>query len=97
MLGLLGAAADGAVLDVGCGPSQYRCRLDAAGGLRVGLDLSEGMTAIAKGRAPAANIVCGDASALPFTATTFDAVLASSGRWRARTHVGAFVCRRPSR
>ncbi len=76
MVGLLGAAADGNVLDVGCGPGRYLARLGTAGGRRVGLDLSEGMTAIAKGRAPAAAIVCGDASMLPFSAATFDAVLA---------------------
>jgi len=76
VLALLGEFAGGDVLDVGCGPGAYLARLGATGGRRVGLDLSEGMVAIARSVAPAASVLCGDAQELPFPSATFDAVMA---------------------
>jgi SAM-dependent methyltransferase len=60
------------VLDVGCGNGDYLRTLDTRGLSVVGCDLSLGM--IRAARHP--STVCADACAVPFTASTFDVVLA---------------------
>jgi SAM-dependent methyltransferase len=66
------------VLDVGCGPGTYLARLRARDPslVTVGVDLSVGMLAEARG-AGTARVACVDATALPFEAGSFDAVTAN--------------------
>lgn len=73
------------VLDIGSGPGLLACEMAAevgAGGSVDGIDPSESMLALARGRRPpegAAKIrfVAGDACALPFAGETFDAAVAT--------------------
>ncbi len=62
------------VLDVGTGTAHFALDLAARGGVVVGVDLSLPMLAVARGKAPSANLVRGDAAALPFTDSQFDLV-----------------------
>ncbi|MBC7257681.1 MAG: methyltransferase domain-containing protein [Chloroflexi bacterium] len=78
------AAPEGArVLEIGCGTGYALTAIARAvgeSGLVVGLDISDGMLAVAKGRLQRAGLqarallVMGDAVALPCAAETFDAV-----------------------
>lgn len=64
------------VLDAGCGagdPVLARLASDAAA---VGLDFSRALLSAARGAAPAARLVHGDMTALPFAADAFDAAVA---------------------
>jgi SAM-dependent methyltransferase len=64
----LAALRDGeTVADVGCGNGAYLAELARRGhtGPVLGVDLSSGMLHAARGRAPRASLVCGDAAALP--------------------------------
>jgi ubiquinone/menaquinone biosynthesis C-methylase UbiE len=71
--------AAGGVLEVGFGPGHLLVDLAAAGYHPFGLDLSPFMLRLAqrrfRRRAGAANLVRGRASALPFAASVFDAVV----------------------
>ena len=62
------------VLDIGCGTGVF-LRLCADRGAAVtGLDASENLLAVARGRAPEAELVHGDMEALPFADDAFDLV-----------------------
>jgi SAM-dependent methyltransferase len=67
---VLALVPTGRTLDVGCGNGAY---LEATGA--IGIDLSPGMLASARRRAPNP-LVCGDAQAIPFADGAFDVVLA---------------------
>lgn len=67
------------LLDVATGPGYVAARAAERGTEPVGLDLSEAMLAHARARLPDVELLHGDATALPFPAESFDAV------------VGAFV------
>jgi SAM-dependent methyltransferase len=75
------AAARGAetVADVGCGNGAYLAELARRGhaGRVVGVDLSVGMLAAARRRAPAAGLLAGDAAALPLRDHAADVTLSA--------------------
>lgn len=65
------------VLEVGCGTGHWTKWFREGLGMRVvGLDLSEGMLAVARGRLPEVPLVRGDAASLPFRDGSFDLVAA---------------------
>jgi len=71
--------ADGAVLDLGCGPGRHLAALGRARpdlGL-VGADLSEGMLRAARAADPRIRPLVADASRLPFGSDTFGGVMAN--------------------
>jgi SAM-dependent methyltransferase len=68
---------DAAVLDLGCGAGRTTVHLDRRGYDVVGVDLSEGMVARAKGLFPNIEFEVGDATELPFDDDEFDYVLFS--------------------
>lgn len=73
----LGLTVGGAALDVGCGTGGDVALLqDAVGehGRAAGLDVSEELVAVARQRVPGAELVAGDAAAMPFEAAAFDGV-----------------------
>ena len=72
ILGLLGPLAGRRVLDLGCGKGRFARSLVALGAEVVGLDLSAGMLSHADGLLR----VRGSARQLPFSAESFDAVVA---------------------
>ena len=73
-------AADGVrLLDVGCGPGHLCAQAARRGARATGIDLAEGMVALAGRRHPQIEFHCADAEALPFADDSFDAA------------VGAFV------
>jgi ubiquinone/menaquinone biosynthesis C-methylase UbiE len=79
---LLEAARVGAgmrVLDVATGPGHVAAAAAARGAVPVGVDIAEGMLAVARRDHPQLDFRAGDAEALPFADCAFDAV------------VGAFV------
>jgi ubiquinone/menaquinone biosynthesis C-methylase UbiE len=71
------ARVPGPWLDLSCGPGNLTRRLieNAAGRLVVGVDLSRHMLSVAGRRAPGAELVRADASALPFAQGAFGAVV----------------------
>jgi SAM-dependent methyltransferase len=77
-LGMLDISPDDFVLDVGCGPGNFTREFArvASDGLVVGLDASETMLSVAVKREATPNLayVRGDACALPFGESSFDAV-----------------------
>lgn len=70
VLELAGLRGGERILDVGCGNGEYLALVDA-----IGIDISLGMLASARGRARGP-LVCGDAEKLPFVESAFDVVLA---------------------
>ena len=65
------------VLEVGCGTGHWTKWFREGLGMRVvGLDLSEGMLAVARRRLPEVPFVRGDGRDLPFRGESFDAVVA---------------------
>ncbi|RKY67043.1 MAG: ubiquinone biosynthesis protein UbiE [Candidatus Latescibacterota bacterium] len=65
------------VLEVGCGTGHWTKWFREGLGMRVvGLDLSEGMLAVARARLPEVPLVRGDATSLPFKEGSFDVVVA---------------------
>jgi len=67
-----------AVADIGCGNGMYLAELARRGhaGPVVGVDLSAGMLHAARGRAPRAALIAGDAAALPLRDEASDLTLA---------------------
>jgi ubiquinone/menaquinone biosynthesis C-methylase UbiE len=65
----------GAALDVGCGTGALAARLSDAGYEVIGLDPSDGMLEVLRGRAPGVHAVQGSGTALPFDDDSFDLVL----------------------
>ena len=61
------------VLDLGCGAGHDLVRIEAAGALPIGVDRSVRMVSESRRRCPAAGVVVGDGSALPFAGATLDA------------------------
>ena len=78
VLGLAGLAGTETVADIGCGNGIYLAGLARRGhaGRVLGVDLSPGMLAAAKGAAPGAGLTVGDAAALPLADSAADVTLA---------------------
>jgi SAM-dependent methyltransferase len=70
---------DESLIDVGCGNGNYLGALHRDGhrGAVFGMDMSEGMLPGARGRAPDAMLLVGDAQSVPFPDGCFDRVLAT--------------------
>lgn len=68
-----------AVLDLCCGQGALTAALLAEGAETTGLDFSPPMLAMARERAPGAELVEGDAQAMPFADARFDAVVCNFG------------------
>jgi SAM-dependent methyltransferase len=62
-------------LDVGCGTGLLASRLSRAGYEMTGVDPSEGMLEVLRGKAPEVHAVQGSGTALPFADDSFDLVL----------------------
>jgi SAM-dependent methyltransferase len=73
-----GLRGDETVVDVGCGNGAYLAELARRGhsGPVLGVDFSIGMLQAARGRAPEASLVAGDAAALPLRENASDVTLA---------------------
>jgi len=69
----------GKVLDVACGTGDMAVELMKQGCSVTGVDISEEMLAIAKGKVPSATCLVADAEHLPFEDATFDAVTCAFG------------------
>ena len=72
-------SADVRVLDVACGPGLVASRAVARGAIATGLDFSTAMLAVARAREAAIRFDEGDAEALPYADTSFDAVVSNFG------------------
>lgn len=72
---LTGLVAGGSVLDVGCGTGLLAAQLSAAGYQVVGIDPSDGMLAVMRGRSPEVEAVKGAGDDLPFQSDRFDLVV----------------------
>jgi SAM-dependent methyltransferase len=64
------------VLDAGCGTGEFLALAARRGALTAGIDASPGMLALARRRAPAADLREGDITALPYADRAFDVVTA---------------------
>ena len=69
----------GKVLDVACGTGDMAVELMKQGCSVTGVDISEEMLAIAKGKVPSATCLVADAEHLPFEDESFDAVTCAFG------------------
>jgi len=78
---LLGVEAGQSVLDVACGSGLAVELAAARGAVASGLDASARLVAIARDRAPDADIRVGDMHALPWSDGTFDVVTSFRGIW----------------
>jgi SAM-dependent methyltransferase len=74
ILGALGLGAGDAVLDIGCGGGLLLRDVTNAGASATGIDHSEEMVALARERAPGADVMLGRAERLPFADESFTAV-----------------------
>ena len=70
----VGLASGRAVLDVGCGSGVFLALAAGRGAHVSGLDASEALIAVARGRVPDADLRIGDMSRLPFGDDAFDMV-----------------------
>ncbi|HET6551504.1 MAG TPA: methyltransferase domain-containing protein [Solirubrobacter sp.] len=77
ILGALALGPGDRLLEVGCGGGLLLRDALAAGAAATGLDHSEEMVALARERAPGAEVVLGDAARLPFAGGAFTAVAMS--------------------
>jgi SAM-dependent methyltransferase len=73
-LDLLGVGAGDRVLEVGCGSGVFLRAAADRGALVTGVDASERLLDLARGRAPEAELRLGDLQALPFRDDSFDVV-----------------------
>jgi SAM-dependent methyltransferase len=76
LLEAAGAGSGTRLLDVACGPGHIAAEAAAKGAVPVGLDLAEGMVALARARYVEIEFQQGDAERLPFADASFDAVVA---------------------
>ena len=76
-LKLLGNVRGKTILDMGCGTGLYTRILKRRGATVYGLDISEGMLAIARREVPGVEFVYGTAEKLPYKNKSFDIVLAA--------------------
>jgi ubiquinone/menaquinone biosynthesis C-methylase UbiE len=74
VLGVLALEPDDRLLDIGCGGGLLLRDALATGASATGLDHSPDMVRLAAERAPAAEVVAGNADALPFSDAAFTAV-----------------------
>jgi SAM-dependent methyltransferase len=74
ILDALELGPDDRILDIGCGGGLLLRDATATGAKATGLDHSPDMVALARERAPGAEVVAGSANALPFPDETFTAV-----------------------
>src|SRR5215471_10693596 len=79
LLDAVGASSGTRLLDVACGPGYVAGAALDRGAQVVGLDVAEGMVALARERFPAAEFLIGDAHALPFPDDAVGAVTMSFG------------------
>ncbi len=79
LLGPASALSGQRILEVGCGAAQCSTWLRDRGVLPVGLDLSLGQLRHARRVSPNVPVVLGTATALPFTAGTFDQAFSAFG------------------
>jgi ubiquinone/menaquinone biosynthesis C-methylase UbiE len=77
LLDAVGAGPGTRLLDVATGPGYVAARAAERGAKPVGVDFSERMLAYARSRLPGVEFVRGDATALPFEDSSFDAVVAA--------------------
>jgi ubiquinone/menaquinone biosynthesis C-methylase UbiE len=77
LLDAVGAGPGTQLLDVATGPGYVAARAAERGAESVGVDLSERMLEYARSRSQAVEFVHGDATALPFEDSSFDAVVAA--------------------
>lgn len=75
MLDAAAVEAGARVLDLATGPGHTAAAALARGAVAVGVDLSEGMLALARERVPGAEFVLADAEELPFEDASFDAAV----------------------
>ena len=76
LLDAAGVQAGTRLLDVACGPGTLAARAATRGAEPVGIDLADGMLALARARHPELQFVRGDVEQLPFDDASFDAVTA---------------------
>ncbi|MFL5840273.1 MAG: class I SAM-dependent methyltransferase [Thermoleophilaceae bacterium] len=72
-----GVGRDDRVLDVGCGAGAALAPVSQIAAYTVGIEMSAAMAARAREAAPVAEVVEGDAAALPFADASFDVVVSS--------------------
>jgi len=72
---VVGHCPPGDGLDVGCGTGVLAARLVSAGFAMTGIDPSEGMLEVLRGRSPEVRAVTGSGTCLPFEDSSFDLVL----------------------
>lgn len=69
------------VLDMACGSGYALGRAERLGATTAGIDASEGLVDIARGRAPEADLVAGTMFDLPWADGSFDVVTSFNGIW----------------
>jgi SAM-dependent methyltransferase len=87
------------VLDVGCGTGLTLAMATERGAIAAGIDVTEGLLAVARRRLPGADLRMGDMESLPFDDESFDVVLGVNAFQFAGDPVSALkeaarVCRR---
>lgn len=83
------------VLDVGCGTGMHTGALAARGAKAHGLDVADGMIALAARRYPEVPFQVGEAEAMPFRSATFDWLFSSMAlQWCASPVQALNECRR---
>ena len=70
----IGISPSDRVLDIGCGSGVFLELAARRGAVVAGIDASEALAALARGRAPGADVRVGDMEHLPYADASFDAV-----------------------